>query len=266
MILCTPNHLHEAEAVMALEEGRHVLVERPLALTPEGCRSVIQAAADHGRIAMVGMSHRFRPDVSALRGFVQGGELGSIYAGRAAWMNRQVPLGRTTWRQKPSEAGGGALMDLGVQCVDLLFWILGNPEVRRVAALASRDRGDLEDAATLLVETAEGMALTVEVSWCFFDRQDRHYVRVLGSEGAGQLPPLAIYKQLGGRPMEVTPEQSPPPGRNNRYMSSHRRQLDYFFRSVRGFATVDPPEEQVRVMGLIQAAYHSIRTGEEVRL
>jgi hypothetical protein len=49
-------------------------------------------------------------------------------------------------------------------------------------------------------------------------------------------------------------------------MSAHRRQLDYFFRSVRGFATVQPPEEQVRIMELIQAGYESIRTGGEVRL
>jgi predicted dehydrogenase len=266
VILCTPNHLHEAEAVVALEEGRHVLVERPLALTPEGCRRVMDTAREAGRIAMVGMSHRYRPDVAALRGFVHGGELGAVYAGRATWMNRYVPLGRTTWRQKPSEAGGGALMDLGVQCLDLLLWVLGYPDIRRVSALASRGTLDVEDAATVLLETAEGAALTIDVSWRFFARNDRHYLRVLGSEGSGHLPPLEIYKLLGGRPMDVTPEQSPPPGQRNRYMSAHRRQLDYFFRSVRGFAAVDPPEEQIRIMELIQAGYESIRTGREVRL
>lgn len=266
VILCTPNHLHEAEAVVALERGRHVLVERPLALTPEGCRRVLDTAKEQGRIAMVGMSHRFRPDVAALRGFVHGGELGSVFAGRATWMNRYVPLGRTTWRQKPSEAGGGALMDLGVQCLDLLLWVLGFPEIRRVDALASKGKLDVEDAATLLMETDTGAALTIDVSWRFFARQDRHYLRVLGSEGSGHLPPLEIYKLLGGRPMDVTPEQNPPPGSRNRYMSAHRRQLDYFFRSVRGFASIDPPVEQIRIMELIQAAYESIRTGREVRL
>ncbi len=266
VILCTPNHLHENEAVVALEHGRHVLVERPMALTPEGCQRVMDTAQDHGRIAMVGMSHRFRPDVAALRGSVHGGDLGSVYAGRATWMNRYVPLGRTTWRQKPSEAGGGALMDLGVQCLDLLLWVLGQPDIRCVKALASTGKLDVEDAATLLMETASGAALTIDVSWHFFARNDRHYLRVLGSDGSGHLPPLEIYKLLGGRPMDVTPEQSPPPGHTNRYMSSHRRQLDYFFRGVRGFASVAPPEEQVRIMELIQAAYESIRTGEEVRL
>lgn len=266
VILCTPNHLHEAEAIAALEAGRHVLVERPLALTPEGCRRIADLAGERNRIAMVGMSHRFRPDVSALRGFVQGGELGTIYAGRVAWMNRYVPLRRTTWRQNPSEAGGGALMDLGVQSIDLLLWILGDPAIRRVTAVASRNELEVEDAATLLLETEEGAALTVEVSWTFFSREDRHYARVLGSEGAGSLPPLEIFKQLGGRPMDVTPEQSPPPGRRNRYMSAHRRQLDQFFRGIRGFADVEPPRDQARVMELIQAAYTSIETGREVLL
>ncbi|MEJ2540595.1 MAG: Gfo/Idh/MocA family oxidoreductase [Gemmatimonadota bacterium] len=266
VILCTPNHLHEVEAVTALEAGRHVLVERPMALTPDGCQRIVETAEDRNRIAMVGMSHRFRPDVSALRGFVQGKELGEIYAGRVAWMNRSVPMRRTTWRQNPSEAGGGALMDLGVQCLDLILWILGQPRVRRLTAVAYHGEPEVEDAATLLLETETGTALTVEVSWVFFAREDRHYVRVSGSEGVGQLPPLEMFKQLGGRPMDVTPEQNPPLGRRNRYMSAHRRQLDHFFRSIRGFAPLELPQEQIRVMELIQAAYTSMRTGQEVRL
>lgn len=264
VILCTPNHLHEEEAVRALDAGKHVLVERPLAMTPEGCARVVEAAEASGLTAMVGMSHRFRPDVSALRGFVAGGELGELYAGRVAWMNRHVPLRRSTWRQRPEEAGGGALMDLGVQAMDLLFWLLGFPEIRRLSAVASRNKLEVEDAATLLMETMSGAALTLEVSWSYFAADDRHYARILGAEGAGQLPPLEIFKQLGGRPMEVTPEQNPPPARRNRYMSAHRRQLDQFFRAVRGFSRLEPPREQIRVMQLIRAAYRSVEQGREV--
>ena len=266
VILCTPNHLHEVEAVAALEAGKHVLVERPLALTPEGCERVVAAARSAGRVLEVGMSHRFRPDVAALRAFVAGGELGRVYAGRVAWMNRHAPLRRTTWRQRPDEAGGGALMDLGVQSLDLLFWLLGEPTVRRVSAVMSRDDDEVEDAANLLLETTEGISLTVEVSWSYFAAEDTHYTRVLGNEGSGQLPPLEIFKQFGGRPMDVTPEQPAPPRKGSRYMNAHRRQLDHFFRASRGFAEVELPERQGEIMRVIQAAYPSAREGREVAL
>lgn len=266
VILCTPNHLHEDEAVAALQAGKHVLVERPLALSPEGCDRVVEAARGAGRVLEVGMAHRFRPDVAALRAFIAGGELGEIYAGRVAWMNRHVPLRRTTWRQRPEEAGGGALMDLGVQSLDLLFWILGGAQVTRVSAVMARGEDEVEDAANVLMETDRGVALTLEVSWSYFAAEDSHYTRVLGTEGSGQLPPLQIYKQFGGRPMDVTPEQPAPPRKGSRYMNAHRRQLDHFFRAARGFAEVDLPERQGSIMRVIQAAYTSAREGREVVL
>lgn len=266
VIICTPNHLHESEAVAALQAGKDVLVERPLALTPEGCHRVVEAARSAGRLLEVGMSHRFRPDVAALRAFIAGGELGRVYGGRVAWMNRHVPLRRTTWRQRPDEAGGGALMDLGVQSLDLLFWLLGDVTVKRVSAVMSRDDEEVEDAANLLMETTEGVSLTAEVSWSYFAAEDTHYTRILGTEGTGQLPPLEIFKQFGGRPMDVTPEQPAPPRKGSRYMNAHRRQLDHFFRAARGFAEVELPESQGEIMRVIQAAYTSAREGREVAL
>lgn len=266
VILCTPNHLHAAEAVAALEAGKHVLVERPLALTPQGCRQVVDAARANDRVLMVGMSHRFRPDTAALRSFVEGGELGEVYAGRVTWMSRHAPLRATTWRQRPEEAGGGALIDLGVQSLDLLLWLLGFPRIRRVSAVVSRGQNDVEDAANVLMQTEDGIGLTLEVSWSYFGAEDTHYTRILGTEGAGQLPPLEVFRQLGGRPMDVTPEQAPPPGGGSRYMNAHRRQLDQFFRAASGFADVPLPEEQEHLMAVVHAAYESAREGREILL
>lgn len=265
ILVCTPNHLHEAQALAALEHGKHVLVERPLALSAEGCQRVLDAARAAGRIVAVGMSHRFRSDVAALRAFVAGGELGRPYAARVAWMNRKVPLRRSTWRQRPDEAGGGALMDLGVQALDLGFWLLGNPRVKRVSAVLTRDEYEVEDAGTILAETEDGVAFSVEVSWSFFAAEDRHYARVMGSDGSGSLPPLEVYKQLGGRPMEVTPRQAPSRG-GNPYMNSYRREIDLFLRSVRGEGDGELPDEQVHLMEVLEAAYRSAAERREIEL
>src|SRR5260370_18812406 len=100
--------MHE---VSALGAGAHVLCERPLALTRAGVERVLQASERYGKRVMVGMNHRFRADVQAVRGFLASGELGVLQAIRCGWHTFQPsrPLG--AWRFRPPEAGGGALPD-----------------------------------------------------------------------------------------------------------------------------------------------------------
>jgi predicted dehydrogenase len=266
VVICTPNHLHEQMAIAALEAGKHVFVERPLATTSEGARRVVEAAEKAGRVLVVGMPHRFRPGVSALRNFIAGGELGDLYAVRGSWMTRLMPGTRTTWRYDAREAGGGALVDLGVPALDLCMWLVGFPTMKRVSCVTRRVEGDVEDAATLMAETAEGIALSLEVSNRLFAGEDRYYARVMGTEGSGSLPPLEVFKQLGGRPIEVTPRQPRPRGGENPYTNAYRRLLDDFVQSVAGRSEAELPHEQVTLMSFIEAAYRSAEAGQEVEL
>ena len=265
-VICAPNHRHESLAVKALESGKHVLVERPLAMSAEGVQRVLDAAAAAGRHLAVGMNHRFRPDVGALASFVAGGELGDIYAVRANWLTRKMPGVRSTWRQKREEAGGGALMDLGVQILDLAFGLVDYPRIKRVTAVFRSGEGEVEEAATVFAVSESGIAFSVEVSWNLFAETDRHYARVMGSEGSGSLRPLSIHKQLGGRPMDVTPRQPKTRGGENRYKNAYRRLLDQFVRAVLGESDVPAPVEQVHLMEVIAAAYRSAREGREIQL
>ena len=264
--ICTPNHLHESLAVEALERGKHVLVEKPLAMNAEGVRRVLAAAAASGRHLAVGMNHRFRPDVGTLASFVAGGELGDLYAVRANSLARKMPAVGSTWRQKPEEAGGGALMDLGVPILDLAFWLVGYPQITRVTAVFRSGEADVEEAATVFAVSESGIAFSVEVSWNLFAESDRHHCRVTGTEGSGSLPPLDIHKQLGGRPMDVTPRQPKARGGENRFQNAYRRLLDEFVRAVLGEGDVLAPVEQVHLMEVISAAYRSAREGREIHL
>lgn len=266
VVICTPNHLHEELAIAALEAGKHVFVERPLATSPEGVERVLEAARKADGVLVVGLPHRFRPEVAALRSFVAGGELGDIYAVRGSWLARQARIVRPGWRQDPEESGGGALVDLGVPALDLCLWTVAYPRIRRVSCQLQSDEHPVEDAATLLAVSEEGMAISVEVSNHYFAGQDRYYARVMGSEGSGSLPPLEVYRQLGGRPLEVTPNQPRPRGGENPYTNAYRRQIDYFLRAVKGQVEAPLPEEQVSLMALIQAAYRAAESGEEVTL
>jgi len=265
VVLCTPAYAHEELAVSALTAGKTLFVERPMALTPEGVERILDAARASGSDLVVGLPLRFRPEVVALRSFIAGGELGELYAVRGSWLTRKVPAGRPTWRQDPAR-GGGAMMDLGVSALDLCLWLVGYPEIKRVSAVMRRIDLEVEEAATLMMESAEGMVFTLEVSSRYFAGEDRYFARVMGSEGSGSLPPLEIYRQLGGRPLDVTPRQPKPRGGENLYMNAYRRLLDHFLRVVSGSAEAPLPEPQVALMRIIEAAHRSAREGREVAL
>jgi predicted dehydrogenase len=264
VVICTPNHLHEEMAVAALEAGKHVFVERPVALTPEGVERILVAARQAGKSLVASMPQRFRPEVAALRAFVAGGDLGRVYAVRGSWLTRRTPATRTTWRQDPRLSGGGALVDLGVPSLDVCLWLLGYPVIKRLSCVMTKGDLEVEDAATLMAESDDGVAITLEVSSRYFAGKDRYYARVMGSEGSGSLPPLELYRHLGGRPLEVTPRQPRPRGGENPYMNAYRRQLDHFVRAVGNQAEAPLPEEQVTLMALIQAAYRAAEAGAEV--
>lgn len=265
VVICTTNHTHEDLAISALESGKHVYVERPLAISSGGAERVLAAARASGRRLVAGLPHRFRPEVAALRSFVASGDLGRIYTVRGSWLTRRVPVSRPTWRQHRALAGGGALVDLGVSALDLCLWLVDYPPIQRVRCVLTPGDFEVEDAATVMAE-AEGLVFNVEVSTRYFAGDDRYHARVMGTEGSGSLPPLEVFKQLGGRPMDVTPRQPRPRGGEHPYTNAYRRQIDHFVRSVNGLGDAALPEEQAALLRLIEAAYRSAEEGREVAL
>jgi len=263
VVICTPSHLHEPQAVAALEGGKHVLVEKPLALTAEGAARVVAAAERAGRALMVAMNSRYRPDVQALRPFLQGGELGEVFLMKSAWLNRKVRVARPTWRHRRETAGGGAWMDLGVQVLDLCLWLLGHPRVERLVAHLHPGEGmEVEDAAVVALRLASGTALSLAVSWSLVAERDRHYVRLLATRGSGSLGPLAVYKEVEHGVLDVTPQL--PPGRENIYTASYRLELQHFADVARGAAPLELPRDQIELMRIVGLAYRSAEEGREI--
>lgn len=265
VIVSTPSHLHEEQVRAALEAGKYVLCEKPLALESEGARRILEVPGAESRL-MVAMNLRFRPDATALRSFVSTGELGDVFYLRAGWLvRRRGNRGRRTWRQRKAGAGGGALMDLGVQMLDLSLWLLGYPEPERVMTLVHRPTGgEVEDSAVVLIQFAGNLVLNLEVTWVLLSERERQYVHALGNQGSGSLSPLKVYKDLDGELVDVTPPV--PQGRENAFTASYRQQLTHFADVVRGRGDLEAPTEQVTLLRILEAAYRSAEQGEEVRL
>src|SRR3989475_11203501 len=148
----------------ALAAGAHVLCERPLALTLPGVERLLQASDKHGKRVMVGMNHRFRSDVQAVRGFLAGGDIGPLQAVRSGWYTFQPPRQLAGWRVRRQEAGGGAFLDLGVQLLDLGLWLAGWAAAPRGSApMTPQGGGGGGEMASALVVGGDGGALARDV-------------------------------------------------------------------------------------------------------
>jgi predicted dehydrogenase len=267
LLVCTPNHLHEPHIMAGLSAGLHVLCEKPLALTAASAQRLIRAAERSGKVLMVGMNHRYRPDAQLLRSFVQGGELGELDSIRAAWyMARpaRAPLG---WRQRREESGGGVMFDLGLTMVDLALWIAGNPVPARVSAsLAPSGRGErtVDQSGSAFVVMESGLSIYVDVTWRHIGEGEYFGAGVRGSKGAASMNPLKVWKEMHGTVHDVSPTGAGQ--REAAYAASFRAQWAHFLAAARGDAAPPSMQDQVAVLRIVEAIYRSAAEGRDISL
>ena len=265
VVICTPNHLHEIHAMAALAAGAHVLCERPLALTLPGVERLLQASDKHGKRVMVGMNHRFRSDVQAVRGFLAGGDIGPLQAVRSGWYTFQPPRQLAGWRVRRQEAGGGAFLDLGLQLLDLGLWLAGWPAARRISAHMTRQGGDgVEDMATALVVCENGMSLAIDVSWRHMGEAERFWFDMVGAHGSASIQPLRVFKDVHGNVVDVTPTGAS--GRETPFAQSYRAEWTYFVAVIKGDVNAPPPRDQLALHRVLEAIYRSADEGRDVAL
>src|SRR5262245_18765812 len=186
--ICTPNFLHAPMATAALEAGKHVLCERPLARSADEASQMVKVARKADRILMCAVQHRFRPDAQLLRKVVEKGDLGEIFFAKAGWLRQRTEWDSDAWRRQKREPGGGVVLDLGFQMLDLALWVLGSPKVQSVTASVHRLRkGEVEDSATAFLTLQGGATLTHELTWGLIMEKDFAYVNLFGSTGAALL-------------------------------------------------------------------------------
>jgi predicted dehydrogenase len=264
VVVCTPSHLHQEHVIAALEAGKYVLCEKPLALTSAGAEQILATPGASDRL-VVGMNQRFRADALTLKPFIAGGELGEIFYLRTGWLNRRVGRGRLSWRQRRARAGGGVLMDLGFQMLDLALWLLDYPEPKRVVAHLHRTPGmEVEDSAVLLLYLEGHRVINLEVTWNLQSPRERQFLSLLGSMGSAALSPLDVTKELDGELHDVTPQLSA--SRENPFTASYRQEMANFAEIVRGEKAATAPVEQVTLLKVLEAAYRSDEEGRDVAI
>jgi predicted dehydrogenase len=173
VIISLPTHLHAECAISAMEEEKHVFLEKPLARNVKEGQEIVSAARKNGVKFMVGYPFRFAPEFVDLKSEMESGVLGDIqlaYAVNVAagpFFHRAestIPRPVPEWWLNKELTGGGAFIDLGCHMINLLRWYLG--EVADVkACLGYRFNFDFEDHATCIIDFECGASAVVNVGW-----------------------------------------------------------------------------------------------------
>ncbi len=197
--ICLPGHLHCEVAIAALEAGKHVLVEKPLANTIEEAEKMVQAAdaaAERGLRSMVGFNYRRVPALALARDLIAAGEIGEVREVRASYLQDWLadPAAPMTWRLRKETAGSGAIGDLGSHAIDQVRFLTGQQIVSargRLHTFVTERRGEagpepvtVDDTAWATLALSDGAVASVEVSRVATGRKNSLSLEIYGGAGA----------------------------------------------------------------------------------
>lgn len=283
--VCTPNKSHAEISVAALDAGKHVMCEKPMAKTAADALSMLKAAERSGKKLTIGYQNRFRADSQYLKQLCSEGELGDIYFAKAhAIRRRAVP----TWGVflNEEEQGGGPLIDIGTHALDLTLWMMDNYKPKSVTGsvfnkLGSRkdsanawgpwdpEKFTVEDSAFGYITMENGAAIMLESSWALNVVQTGEAKTTLcGTEaGADMTEGLQINGEKYGRLYVTKPgldiggvdfydgeKKSPADTEARMWIDSILRDTEVVVR----------PEQAYVVTQLLEAIYESARLGKAI--
>lgn len=269
--VCTPNYLHAPMAIAAANAGKHVLVEKPMAVSTEEGEQMIEAAKKNNVFLMVGHNQRLMPPHVKAKEILDSGRLGKVlnfrtsfgHPGPEAWSVD----GAESWFFRKEEAIMGAMGDLGVHKSDFIRYLL-NDEVSEVAGFIStlhKEGTKVDDNATCLLRMKSGAIGTLVASWTQYRAGDNSTVLWCenGVMKIGTVDGDEVIVELTNGTVETykvgamaTNEKQVPSG-----------VIDAFVESI---VTNTPPsisgEEGLRSLQVILAAFESEKTGQIVKL
>ena len=278
--VCTPNMYHAPLSIAALEAGKHVLCEKPLAPTPQEVLKMIEARDRSGKMLMTAQSVRYTGNAISFKEEVNAGALGEVYHARCWALRRAGVPNRPGFIQK-KHSGGGPCIDIGVHMLDLALWFMGNPQpisisgvavsplAKREGAFSEWGRSavlpeyDVEDFAAGFVRFRNGATLVLEMSWMLHHGDSQNGVWMYGDKGGGHWPSCVFYnsnnktRQLYDKKLQLHDDG----------LGSHAEECKAFARAiVNNESSPVPAEQSLQVTQILDGIYRSQEQGKEIQL
>lgn len=284
--IATPTYLHAALAIKCAKVGKHVLVEKPMAMNLAECEEMIKECKNNKVKLMVAFMMRFHVYHKKIKELIDKGTVGKPVLGRAQ-LSCWYPEIKGAWRQIPKLGGGGSLIDMGMHCADLLRFFIG--EVTEVSAFTTNTefKYKVEDNSTLIMKFKGGTQGIVDSSFCVQDFASHNFLEIYGLKG-GIRTEYTIGQGSGGKVVinytgeakaydaaqkRVEKEQEIIYDSNNVKagdlvpVSPYKLEVEHFAECIEG--NKEPlvsGKEGYRMQEIIMAAYKSAKTGKSIKL
>ena len=267
--IASPVFLHAKQAMAAADAGKHILIEKPLAMTAEEGQKVADYCKEKGVKLAVGLMMRFGSYVQAMKKAVAEGKIGkpvSAYAQFTCW----YPDMPGSWRQSKKNGGGGAMMDMGVHCIDLIQYILGTKAVQVAAFHDTLSfQYEVEDSSTVLLRMDNGAQCVVQSNFNIPDDAAKWRIEIFGDQGrligdtvigqvdGGQLDAMFLGEQ-GGYDAQQDKKDGLQTTIEVEFGNMYAREIESFSNSILHELPVEvPAEDAISVQKIMEAAYRS---------
>ena len=296
--VCTPNYLHAPITIEALNSGKHVHCEKPMAMSGEEADAMLAAAKANKKILMVALNNRFTPATQFVKQYVDEGNLGEIYFAKCGWV-RRAGSANSGWFTDKKQSGGGPIIDLGVHFIDLVMYFMNYPDLasahaRTYAKLHNQPKGYLysynrqpkpegftysvEDFSTGMLEFKNDASLVFEISWASNIEKEFTYYDLYGTQGGlrfyndFQSDPrngIRIFKIINDQHCDITPNISSAATPNtDSGISETTTEFGHFLNSVvtGNQPTISIPEQGPKMIKIIDAIYKSANEKRQILL
>ncbi|OMF27166.1 oxidoreductase [Paenibacillus sp. FSL H8-0548] len=254
-----PNHLHREWAIRAAEAGKHILCEKPLALTASEAAEMEEAAAKAGVLLSEAFMYRYHPRYDLIKKLIDSGEIGEVRGIRSAFTFNNAGHKENVRYRK--EWGGGSIYDVGCYPINAARLLLGKePEAVTVQALFSPEHDHVDMMASGLVEFEGAVSLTFDCGmWAAF----RNPLEVLGTEGVIEVPSAFVTNELGSGNFFVSNK-----GERREievpHVNAYTAQADHLARAIQGetplqFGGADAVKNMKVVDACLQSAHERTR-------
>ncbi len=273
--VCTPNYMHKDPTIAALKAGKHVMVEKPMAMNAQEAQAMVDAAKETDGELTMGFQYRLGPDAQTLKRFVDGGHIGKVLFARCQCLRRRGVPSWGVFGQKELQ-GGGPLIDLGVHVMECAHYLMGEPKPVAASAQMFTYMGDkkpeteapwgewdwetytVEDLAIGLVRFDNGAVMSVEASFIAHTPKNVFNVQIMGEKGGLLLDPPAVYKDEASTMVDIAPAYVP------KYQAMDKKMTDWIA-SIRGERQTEcPAEAGLMIQKILDALYRSAEEGREV--